>query len=320
MSLILFYFRGALSFSWQRWAVILGLAGALLLGGCRSGPTTVPSPAASHTPASSQEPAASTLTPTSFQPSPTVVALAAEVNGAGIPRSNLEAELARYQAASGGELSEDERQQVLDDLINQALLAQAAAEEGFAPGEAEIQARIDQLVEQLGSQEALTKWMADYGYTEKDFRQALAQGMAAAWMRDRIIAAVPETAEQVHARQILVDTREEAEQVLARLNAGSNFAGLAAEYDPVAEGELGWFPRGYLLYPEVEEAAFRLAEGQHSEIIQTSNGFHIILVIERDSERPLTADARLLLQEQALQEWLEQKRSESTITIEQVNP
>ncbi len=43
-----------------------------------------------------------------------------------------------------------------------------------------------------------------------------------------------------------------------QLQAGADFATLAYRYDPLTGGDLGWFPRGVLTQPAVEEAAFSL--------------------------------------------------------------
>jgi peptidyl-prolyl cis-trans isomerase C len=134
-------------------------------------------------------------------------------------------------------------------------------------------------------------------------------------MRDKIVAAVPGTAEQVHAQQILLYNEDAARKVADQLSAGAKFADLAVLYDPNTGGELGWFPRGYLLEPDLEEAAFSLEPGQYSDVIATSVGFHIILVVERDPQHVLSPDAYLVIQEKALEEWLEGKRAESAIVI-----
>jgi peptidyl-prolyl cis-trans isomerase C len=94
--------------------------------------------------------------------------------------------------------------------------------------------------------------------------------------------------------------------------AGANFASLAFGYDLSTGGDLGWFPRGYLTQPAVEEAAFALEPGQISDIIQTEFGYHIIQIIARE-ERPLTEDARQALQRKALIDWLAQHRAESQV-------
>jgi peptidyl-prolyl cis-trans isomerase C len=50
-------------------------------------------------------------------------------------------------------------------------------------------------------------------------------------------------------------------------------------------------------------------------VIETPLGFHIIQLIEKDPQHALTPDARLALQLLAVQNWLQQRRSESTIEV-----
>jgi peptidyl-prolyl cis-trans isomerase C len=70
-----------------------------------------------------------------------------------------------------------------------------------------------------------------------------------------------------------------------------------------------------LLEPELEEAAFSLEPGQHSAVIVTEVGYHILFVVERDSQHLLSPDAYLVMQENALGDWLAQKRAESEIVL-----
>lgn len=237
--------------------------------------------------------------------------LAAEVNEEGIPLAVYQAELARYQAGVGEEITSEVEARVLDNLINESLLAQAARENGYQVGEA----LLDERMGQLGDQQSLANWMSENGYQEADFRQALKQAIAAAWMRDQIVAEVAETADQIHARQILLDNLEEAQQVLDSLNNEEDFASLASQYDPVNQGDLGWFPPGYLTDSRLDEALSSLEPGQTTEIIETAVGYHILQVIERDENHPLTPDARRALQSSALQAWLEKRRSQSEIKL-----
>jgi peptidyl-prolyl cis-trans isomerase C len=289
---------------------------AFVLSACKPGG----SPTASQT---SSLPAEATTspsarpdeTPTPASPTPTPAPLAAKVNSEGITLAEYQAEQGRYQAAVGRELTPEDEKLVLDDLINQMLMAQAATEQGFTLSEANLQARLDELAESLGGAQVLADWMNANGYSEEDFRLSLTRSIHAAWMRDKIAATVPETADQVHARQILTRTPEKAAEYLGQLKAGSDFAALAKQVDPLTGGELGWFPRGYLYEPQIEEAAFSLQPGQFSEVIQTRAGYHILQVIEREAEHTLDSQARLTLQTQALQNWLEERRSQSQIEI-----
>ncbi len=259
-----------------------------------------------------------TLTPTpSFTSTVTPIPLVLSVNGQGLASAEFNAAVARYQkaqAALGKSVDPATAAQTVgQDLIDTLLLGQAAAAEGKTVDDAAVQSRLDALVAQVGGPQALTAWEDSHGYTEADFRADLQRQMAAAIMRDQLAASVPTTAEQVHVKQILLYNLNAAQQALADLNAGTNFNDLAAQYDPVTKGELGWFPRGYLPETAIEEAAFALQPGQHSDVVQTDTGYHILFVVERDPNHPLSPDALLTLQKQAVATWLAQQKDKSTI-------
>jgi peptidyl-prolyl cis-trans isomerase C len=263
-------------------------------------------------------PASPTSTP-SLVPTVTAtsVPLAVSVNGEGIPIPEFNAELARYQQAQtalGNTVSLEAATQALrDEFVDNLLLAQAAAANGYQVDDLALQRRIDSLDTQIGGPGKLTAWETAHGYTDSDFRAALRLQMAAALMRDKIAASVPATAEQVHVKQILLYNADAAQQALGYLKAGWNFTDLAARYDPVTKGELGWFPRGYLSDSAVETAAFALQPGQTSDVIQTPAGYDILFVVERDPAHLLSPDALLTLQEHAVQNWLTQQRNASKI-------
>jgi parvulin-like peptidyl-prolyl isomerase len=77
---------------------------------------------------------------------------------------------------------------------------------------------------------------------------------------------------------------------------------------------LGWFPQGYLLVPEVESAAWALAPGETSDVVESSLGYHIVRVLERGLQ-PLAPTARLVLQRRAVELWLEAQRAEAQVEI-----
>ncbi len=288
--------------------VLLSLASLAGMTGCG---VLSPAPKETSTPL---VPTVTILPPT---PSPTPPPLAARVNGEGILLSEYQAELQRMQSAEtelGKDSTPEEQQQrVLDDLIDQVLLAQAAEQAGYSVDEATLQAKMDELAGQVGGPEALQDWQTRNGYTPEDFQRALKRSLLMAWQRDQIIAGVPDKVEQAHARQILVLNADDANEVYNQLQAGADFATLAEEYDTLTGGDLGWFPRGYLTQPEVEEAVFALQPDQYSPVIQTSLGYHIVQLIEMDEQRPLSPDALRVLQNQALDKWLEEHRSQSQI-------
>ncbi len=241
------------------------------------------------------------------------------VNGEGILITEFDAELMRLQSALT-ELSmemtpEDQKTRIIDSFIDELLLAQAAAAAGHSVSDEDVQARLDQLVIDMGGMDKLLEWQSANYYTDESLRVALKRQMVAAWQRDNIVEAVPLTAEQIHARQLFYKNEANAVIALKQLEDGVEFATLADQQDPTLGGDLGWFPRGMLTQPEVEEAVFALQPGETTGIIASSLGYHIVNVIEREPDHPLSTEARLMLQKAALEEWLDAARQNSTIEL-----
>jgi len=137
--------------------------------------------------------------------------------------------------------------------------------------------------------------------------------MAADWEKQKIMSQVPTTAEQVHARQILVYSSDKADQIIAQLNTGTVFDTLAFQSDSLTGGDLGWFPKGYLTQKAIEDSAFALQPGEHSGVIQTEFGYQIVEVIDRNPAYPLSEDALNVLQKAAIVDWLAQQKAKSSI-------
>lgn len=256
--------------------------------------------------------------PTPQPPTSTPIPLAALVNGEAITLEEYQAELARYEVSSaitGTNLAPQAGTVVLDELIDQVLLAQSAARDGFIVDDVMLQSRIEALEAELGGSQALEDWITTSGYSVDGFQAALRRSVAAAWKRDQIIAAVPPTADQVHVIQILLPTAVEAQAVYTELQSGDDFEQLAAKYNPETGGDLGWFPRDYLNEPAIDEAVFALQPQQYSQVVETEVGFHIFYIAEKDAEHPLLPDARSGLQARAVEGWLAEQRQQGEIQI-----
>lgn len=264
-------------------------------------------------------PAAELTAPPAEVTTPTAATMVATVNGEGIPANSYNTHLALFQAAQTqtGTLlaTQDAKQAVIDELIDRLLLAQAARAAGLAADEAKVDERLNNLITQAGGQAAFDAWLAAHQFTAEGFRADLKLEIEAGAMRDQIAAGVPTTAEQVEARQILLTDSFQAERLLGQLEGGTPFETVVLNNDPQRLGTLGWFPRGYLLQPEVEEAAFALQPGQHSQVVQSALGYHLIEVIARDANRALSPQALLALQLKAVEDWLLAQRAQSAIEI-----
>ena len=157
------------------------------------------------------------------------------------------------------------------------------------------------------------------GYTQDEYRSQLRRETLAARTIGAITDVLPLQVQHTSARHILVSTLEEAEGLLDELANGADFGTLAVIHsrDPSsrpAGGELGWFPKGLLTMPEVEEAAFRLQPGEVSGVIKSALGFHILEVLGRE-DRPLVGEVLTDYRVAAVGEWLADQRQRAEIEI-----
>lgn len=271
-----------------------------------------------------------TITPQpAVTPEPTVSPLAARVNGQEITKEALNAELLHYLAADpanpspdtpeGREMAAQMRDGVLDTMIEQALIEQAAAGENVAANDDQVSQEIEALITIRGGRDSFDAWLAANRQTEQDLRDMVRHELIATAMRDRIVAQLPYTAEYIHACHIVVAREAEAQSILDQLNRGARFADLAraASTDDSTRpngGDLGWFTRGSgaVLWTEVEDAAFALQPGQTSDIVKSPIGYHIIRVTERQT-RALTSEDAAYFQQAALRQWIEKLKAKATI-------
>jgi parvulin-like peptidyl-prolyl isomerase len=151
---------------------------------------------------------------------------------------------------------------------------------------------------------------------ETEYRQFMRMTV----LRDKVGEAlgneVPSSAEHAHARHILVETEEEANEVIARLEAGEDFAEVAQEVstDPGSGadgGDLGFSPPGRFV-PSVDEAIFALPIGQVSEPVESQFGWHVVEVLEREV-RELSPIDYSQSQRLAFGDWLDDARETAEI-------
>lgn len=266
-------------------------------------------------------PTATPIPPTPTPADPPV----ATVNDQPVTQSQLAQAVAQrnlgLQGAADPELSEAEiRAQMLDILIEQALIAQAAAANNILVTAEEVDAayaELRQAAETAGGAGSFEVWLQENRWTEADLRAALAQQMLTERVIAFVTADVPATAPQAHARYLQVDDPVLAQSLADQLLAGADFATLAQANSLDRQtaqdgGDLGWFPAGTLLVPEVDAAAFSLQPGGVSPVIAVTNAetgatsYYLVQLIEIDPQRPLTADARAVLLQERFESWLAQ--------------
>lgn len=271
-------------------------------------------------------------TPIPASPTPTEP-LAAEVNGEPITLATFEEALARQQQGQSAILEEEggtpvnQESQVLDMLIERALIEQAAAANGITVTQEMVGQQLSelrQMAQETGGEGSFEAWLQANQWTEESFREALAYEMLTERVSTFVTTDVPETAPQVRARYIQVDDPALAQTLLDQVNNGADFAALARDHSldrATAQdgGDLGYFAEGTLLVPELEQAAFSLQPGEVSEVITASTPdggqtvYYLVQVVDVDMERPLGPDQRAALLQERFEAWLAEQWSQAEI-------
>lgn len=247
--------------------------------------------------------------------------LAARVNGQPITLEQFERERDRWMIGltiePASQVTFDAS--VLDAMIDQVLIAQAAQELGITVSEEEIDAELALHADIAQTNDTtLEEVISAQLYTMDEYRTVVANLLLVQKVSE-VVAQVPEVAPQVHARHILVADEATARALLNQLQAGADFAQLATQYSLDATtapsgGDLGWVSQGVLLQSEVEAAIFGLQPGQiASDPVQSSLGYHIVQTLERVEDRPLSQAAIAQRRQQLFLEWLETLRENAVI-------
>jgi foldase protein PrsA len=210
------------------------------------------------------------------------------------------------------------RLSVLDALIEQMLIEQAAEIQGVKVTDADVDTEVQANISIAGGKERWQTRLAADHMTEAEYRVALRSALITQRMRDIVTASIPTSAEQAHARHILVATEAAANEIEGKLKAGDDFAQLAAQYSldmttKQTGGDLGWFSRGQLLQKSVEDAAFSLVIDAISAPVKSDLGYHIIQTLERVKDRPIDAETHYRLAEDAFERWIQSLKKNARI-------
>lgn len=244
--------------------------------------------------------------------------LAATVNGEPITIARLEREFARLSAASAAADPAALRAQALNILIEQQLINQGAASLGVTVTEADVQNEIETLKALAADlDQDWQTFLSSNNYTEAEMPQVQRDSLTTQRVRDVLLAPYSGDVAQAHARHILVRTQAEAQAVLERLNAGEDFALVAAAVSLDATtrdfgGDLGWFTRDELIDATLADTIFSLEPGTIEGPISTRIGYHIVQTLEL-ATRPIEPERFPFLAESVYNNWLLEQYEAATI-------
>jgi parvulin-like peptidyl-prolyl isomerase len=160
--------------------------------------------------------------------------------------------------------------------------------------------------------------LAKVGILERFYRDMVVwRDLLRSKMQEVIGQEVPTSEEQVHVRRIVLETKEEAEAARERLVAGEHFATLAQELsiDEATKengGDVGW-----MVFDEQDISfsamAFQLEVGEISQVIETTRGYEILKLEEKDEDRELDPATLEERKNTAFSTWLNDLEAKATI-------
>ncbi len=268
----------------------------------------------------------------------------AAVNGSAITQRDFDREMngTKRRLAGMGKPVNDEQLpilkiQVLENLINLELLYQQSQNNGIKIEEAAINEQLNTIKKRFPNEDDFKKALLKTNLSEADFRTQIRREMAVRQLIDKQFVEKTTVSdkeaksfydshpddfkkpEMVKANHILIKTepkaddsqkaeaRKKIEDIQNRLKKGEDFASLAKEFSQCPSsangGDLGYFTQGQMVKP-FADAAFALAPGEVSSIVETKFGYHLIKSIDK---KPATSIAYEDIKEK-IQKYLKQQK------------
>ncbi len=262
--------------------------------------------------------------------------VAAKVNGDKITTAQLQAQLDsvkkrfpqyfKGQDAATREL--EFKQRLLDELINQKLIEQAAAARGIKVTDADVQKQIDTIKKGFKTEAAFESALKSAGINVDALDEQIRTQLVTQKLVEQLSKSIKTptaaeiqayydshktefaTAAEKRASHIVVKDKATAEKLLAELQNGANFDKLAKanSIDTTSAqkgGDLGWPSTPYLA--EFQAALNKLKVGQLSAVVQTQSGYEIIKVTD---ERAATQKKLAEVKAEIIRKITEQKRAD----------
>jgi len=205
--------------------------------------------------------------------------------------------------------------QVLDEMVNEELIVQAAEAAKVEVEASEVQAALDEIKQNNNLDDAgLAQALAAQGYTMSNYKHDLRRQLLRLRAVNQLVAPkVQVTEEDVRAKydemqrrsqsvsavqlshilfklpekpteQQLAEAKEKAAKAITRVKGGEKFEDVAAQMSDddgtkATGGQLGWFQRGSI-QPEWESIVFSMEKGDVRGPVSGPQGLHVFQVTE----------------------------------------
>ena len=205
------------------------------------------------------------------------------------------------QGKDPAELSQQQKEEALDNLVRAQLIAQQAEKNGLTndPATAEQVRNLQEMARLQALQQAVTqKFLKDTKPADADLHKEY----------DTWVTTLPKS--EYHIAQILVGSQDQAVKVIEELDKthGANFTALAEQYsnDPSKSkgGDIGWIAANQDIRP-ITDAVAGLSPGDYGHSpVQTKYGWHVVKLLEN---RPLNVPTFDTMKERVSQSVISKK-------------
>jgi len=242
--------------------------------------------------------------------------VAAKVNGEKITETELNKRVDQVAAMYGYDLTTEEgksmvgflKDQIIQSLIEEKVVLQEAKNRKIKATKDDVKKELEKIKTQFKDDAEYKAFLTERKFSEKDLTTFVEHQLVLNKLFDDVTKDLTATTrdvkqyydenqpefydtEQIQARNIVVNTEDEAKAIIERLNKGEDFAALAVELsiDPTAKenkGDIGYFDKDAPLVDEFKNAAFQLKVGEYTKTpVKSTYGFHVIRVEDKKTAR-----------------------------------
>jgi len=232
------------------------------------------------------------------------------VDGQPISRAVFDAYAEQRSAQLGDPATPEVRNALIDELIIQQLLVTEAQRRELLAQDPQLQLQYRNLMATAAVRRLMQDFQPDPEAIQNEYQTIVAD----------------HDAREFKASHILVETEENARQLITELDQGGEFGELARAHSTDSSsnqgGDLGWFTADVMVR-DFSQAVATLDKGSYTEEpVQTEFGWHVILLEDvREAPPPPLEELRAgivqQLQGRMINDYLMEKRSQATIETNQ---
>jgi peptidyl-prolyl cis-trans isomerase C len=248
-----------------------------------------------------------------------------------------------FDEISGVAPSEEAKIDLLSQMIQEEMYLREAGRLKISATKAEVDERLKKVSSGYGP--SFGRTLKNEGITPEQYRKGAERDIVVEkLLSSQVYSKVTVTREQaaayirenkkklwrdkeVRVRQIVVESRAEAKELLSEIKRGADFAQLASRRslspDAASGGDLGWVKKGEMP-PAFETAIWKLKSGKTSDIIKTSYGYHIFKAeavrkagppTREEAEAAAVKELSKEMGEERFQKWLSGLKARTTVQV-----